>query len=127
MLKEIKTKDAPVPQGPYSQAILIDHFLFVSGQIGIDPYTLQSISDSIENETKQVFENLKAILKAANASFANVIKVEIYIKNISDFNEVNKIYSEYFNDLPQPARTTVEVSNLPKDANIEISLISYIK
>lgn len=125
--QEIQTKKAPKAIGPYSQAISVNGFIFCSGQIGIDPLTGLLVKGGIEKETKQVLSNLGGVLKAGKMNFGNVIKSEIYLKNIKDFEIVNKIYSEIFTDKIKPARVTVEVSKLPKDALVEISCIAYKK
>jgi 2-iminobutanoate/2-iminopropanoate deaminase len=121
--KVILTKDAPAPIGPYSQAIFINSTLYISGQIALDPKTGKFINDDIVEETHQVMKNVEAILKEAGLSLDNVVKSTIFLKNMDDFTAVNKIYSEYFRIEP-PARETVEVSRLPKDANVEISCIA---
>lgn len=125
--QEIQTKKAPKAIGPYSQAISVNGFIFCSGQIGIDPLTGILVKGGIEKETKQVLSNLGEVLKAGKMNFGNVVKSEIYLKNIKDFEIVNKIYSEVFTDKIKPARVTVEVSKLPKDALVEISCIAYKK
>jgi len=122
--KIINTENAPKPIGPYNQAILANNILFISGQIGINPKTNILITGDIENETIQVMLNLKAILNSSNMSFKNVVKTTIYLKNMDDFSLVNEVYSKYFNKKNAPARETVEVSKLPKDVNVEISMIA---
>lgn len=124
MSKEIiSTFDAPSAIGPYSQAVKSGNTLYVSGQIPIDPKTGELVCESIEKETKQVMENLKAILHAASFSLADVVKCSIFLKDMSDFALINEIYGSYF-DSKYPARETVEVSRLPKDVKIEISCIA---
>jgi 2-iminobutanoate/2-iminopropanoate deaminase len=120
----INSEKAPAPVGPYSQAIKAGGFLFVSGQIPIDPSTNTPVVDSIESQTKQVFENIKNILLSAGSSFNDVVKVTVYIDNMDNFGRINKIYGEYFTD-NYPARCCVEVSRLPKNASIEIELIAH--
>jgi len=122
----IKTKNAPLPIGPYSQAVKFGDLLFCSGQIGLDPKSGNLVKGGIEKEARQVFENLSAILSSAKSGFKNVLRVEIFLINLNDFNKVNNIYSEYFSSKVKPARVTVEVSKLPKEASIEISCIAYI-
>lgn len=122
MKKQITTNNAPEAIGPYSQGILASNLLFSSGQIGINPETGELV-EGIKEQTLQVFKNIKCILEEANLSFENVIKTVVYIKNINDFSLVNEIYSNYFSK-PYPARTTIEVSNLPKNALIEIEVIA---
>lgn len=124
MKKIISTKGAPEPIGPYNQAVMFGDTLYTSGQIAIDPKNGSLILDTIENETKMVMENLKSILSSAEMSFENVIKCTIFIANMKNFSKINKIYAEYFEEKTAPARETVEVSNLPKYVNIEISLIA---
>lgn len=126
MKTEILTKNAPQPIGPYSQAILAGDFLFVSGQIAIDPVTGQFEDGDVKSQAKRVLENLNNILREASLSLSDVVKVTIYLKEIKDFPVVNEVYEMYVSK-PFPARATVEVSNLPKDALIEIDAIAYKK
>lgn len=121
------TKNAPNPIGPYSQAILINNFLYISGQIAINPQTNQLINSNIEDETNQIMKNIDCILKNIQMNYNNIIKTSIFIKNILDVEKINNIYSQYFIDDQYPVRETIEVSNLPKNANIEISIIAYKK
>ncbi|MBZ9650401.1 Rid family detoxifying hydrolase [Psychroflexus montanilacus] len=125
MKKIIKTKHAAAPIGPYNQAILIKGFLYTSGQIAINPETGETEFDSIENETQRVMKSLEAILKEATMDFSNVIKVSIFISDMDNFSKINKIYGSYFDEKNAPARETIQVARLPKDANVEISLIAY--
>lgn len=120
----ITTKKAPDPLGPYSQAILIGNMLYTSGQIAINPKTNVLVLDDIKSETKQVMENLKAVLEAANMTFENVIKSSIFISNMDDFALINDVYGSYFNEANAPARETVQVARLPKNVNVEISMIA---
>ncbi|MCB9203098.1 MAG: RidA family protein [Flavobacteriales bacterium] len=124
MNQKIETTNAPSAIGPYSQAILANGFLFISGQIPINPKT-EEIETGIENQTHQVMKNILEILKASDLNFSNVIKSSIFIKNMSDFSIINEIYASYLSN-PFPARETVEVSNLPKNVDIEISVIASI-
>jgi len=124
MKKEVLTNNAPQPIGPYSQAIKAGDFLFVSGQIAINPKTGEFEEKDIASQTKTVLENVKNILIEANFTFKDVVKTTIYLKRIEDFSIVNEIYKEY-TEKPYPARATVEVSNLPKGALIEIDVIAY--
>ena len=126
MKKIIFTDKAPVPIGPYSQAILSGNTLYTSGQIAINPKTNELVLESIETETEQVMQNLKAVLEAANMSFDNVIKTTIFIMNMEDFARINSIYSQFFTNKNAPARETVQVSCLPKNVNIEISMIAVV-
>ncbi|MDC1069029.1 Rid family detoxifying hydrolase [Candidatus Kapabacteria bacterium] len=119
----ISTKNAPAAIGPYSQAILSGKTLYISGQIGIDPKTGNLISNSKVDEFNQIMKNHRAILEEAKMDFSNVVKVSIFLKDIADYKLINKEYAKYFNDNP-PARETMEISNLPANANIEISLVA---
>lgn len=121
MKKVIYTPNAPEPIGPYSQAIEANGFMFVSGQIALNPVTGQMMQGSLEEETRQVMANIDAILTARGLTFAHVVKTSIFLKDMNDFAEVNKIYAEYFPSQP-PARETVQVARLPKDARVEISV-----
>ena len=125
MKKIILTDKAPAPIGPYSQAVLFENTLYISGQIAIIPATGNLVQGSIEEETTQVMENLKAILHEAGMNFKNVVKTSIFVKDLGDFVKINTIYGGYFSSEP-PARETVEVSRLPKDVNVEISCIAHI-
>tara|TARA_R110000787_G_scaffold60220_10_gene136599 strand:- start:5695 stop:6075 length:381 start_codon:yes stop_codon:yes gene_type:complete len=124
MKKIIFTKDAPSPIGPYNQAVLSGNTLYTSGQIAINPKTGELIIGSIKEETQLVMENLKAVLKEAGMTFENVIKSTIFISDMNNFSEINKVYTSYFDEETAPARETVEVSRLPKSVNIEISMIA---
>ena len=119
----IKSDQAPQPIGPYSQAVKANGFLFVAGQVGANPQTRQLVTESFEAEATQVLENLQAILKGAGLDFRHVVKATIYLKDIGQFAKVNEIYGKYFMMEP-PARETVQVANLPGNANIEISVIA---
>jgi 2-iminobutanoate/2-iminopropanoate deaminase len=121
---EIRTEHAPEPIGPYSQAIRWDQLVFVSGQIPLDPKTGKIVSGEIEEETRQVLSNLTAVLEAAGASLASVVKATVYLTDMSLFPRVNAIYAEAFSSNPAPARATVEVSALPMGAQIEIDAIA---
>jgi 2-iminobutanoate/2-iminopropanoate deaminase len=121
--KVIKTANAPAPIGPYSQAILIDDTLYISGQIAIEPSTGQLITINIIKETNQVMHNLMNILKEAGMDFSHVVKTTIFLKDMNDFPTVNEVYGEFFvGDFP--ARETVQVAGLPKNVNVEISMIA---
>lgn len=122
--KVIFSADAPEPIGPYSQAIQVDQTIYVSGQIAMDPRSGALITSGIEDETHQVFKNIKAILNAAGIDFSHVVKVSIFLSDMGNFGRVNEIYGTYFKDT-FPARETVEVSKLPKNVNIEISCIAF--
>ena len=122
MKKIIHSSNAPEAIGPYSQAVFANNTLYCSGQIALDKNGAL-VNGNISDETKQVINNIREVLKAAKMDFTNVVKSTIFLKNIQDFNVVNKIYEKVFDDSP-PARETVEVSNLPKNVNIEISVIA---
>ncbi|HLP21037.1 MAG TPA: RidA family protein [Chitinophagales bacterium] len=119
----IETNQAPAAIGPYSQAVKTGNLLFVSGQIPLDPKTGLMVTDGIEAETHQVMKNLEAILTAAEAGFGHVVKTTIFLKSMDDFAKVNTVYASYFTG-NFPARETVEVSRLPKDARVEISVVA---
>ena len=121
--KIINTSHAPDPIGPYSQAVQANGMVFISGQIAIKPGTSELITDNIQMETEQVMTNLKAILNEAGLAFEHVIKTTIFLKDMSLFTSVNEIYGKYFNS-DFPARETVAVKGLPKDVNVEISMIA---
>ena len=126
-IEPIETKFAPKPVGPYSQAILIENWLYCSGQIALDPSTGAMIGDgNIEEETKQVLQNLMAVVEAAGGKSSNVIRTTIYLTDLNDFAKVNAIYAEIFNETVSPARACVEVSNLPKGGKIEIDCIAWL-
>ncbi|MEY4834208.1 MAG: Protein of unknown function YjgF [Bacteroidota bacterium] len=124
MKKIIFTEKAPAPIGPYNQAVLVGNMLYTSGQIAINPITNELVLENIESETKQVMENLKAVLEAAEMTFENVIKASIFISDMNNFSKINSIYSAYFNEATAPARETVQVAGLPKNVNVEISVIA---
>jgi len=124
MKKIIKTSKAPAPIGPYNQAVLSGHTLYTSGQIAIDPSSGELKNNSIKEETSLVMENMKAVLAAANMTFENVVKTSIFISDMRSFSEINEVYGSYFNEESAPARETVEVANLPKFVNVEISMIA---
>ena len=124
MKKIIKTSKAPAPIGPYNQAILSGNTLYTSGQIAIDPSSGKLKIGTIKEETYLVMENMKAVLAAADMTFENVVKTSIFISNMTNFSEINEVYGSYFNEDTAPARETVEVANLPKFVNVEISMIA---
>ena len=124
MKKIIFTDKAPAPIGPYNQAVMVGNTLYTSGQIALDPETMELVLDDIEIETKQVMENMKAVLAAADMTFENVIKTTIFIMNMGDFARINAVYGSYFDEATAPARETVQVACLPKNVNIEISMIA---
>ena len=124
MKKIIFTDKAPAPIGPYNQAVLVGNTLYTSGQIAINPATGTLVLDTIETETKQVMENLKAVLEAAEMTFDDVVKTSIFIMDMNDFGKINTVYGSYFNEKSAPARETVQVACLPKNVNIEITMIA---
>ncbi|HKK74306.1 MAG TPA: Rid family detoxifying hydrolase [Saprospiraceae bacterium] len=124
MKKIIQTDKAPAPVGPYNQAVIHNGTLYASGQIAINPATGELVKGSIEEETRQVMENVKAILTEADLSFEDVIKCSVFVSDMNDYGKINAIYAEYFNEDTAPARELVEVGNLPKFMNIEISVIA---
>jgi 2-iminobutanoate/2-iminopropanoate deaminase len=124
MKKIITTKQAPAPIGPYNQAVLIKDTLYTSGQIAINPANGNIVLTNIDDETRQVMENLKAVLAAAEMTFENVVKTSIFIADMNDFTSINAVYGSYFNDDNAPARETVQVACLPKNVNVEISMIA---
>lgn len=126
MKKIIETTNAPAPIGPYNQAILSGNTLYISGQIPMHPKTNELVSGDIKKETEQCMENLSAILKAAGMTFENVVKSSIFLKDMNQFSQVNEVYAAYFNTATAPARETVEVANLPRFVNVEISMIAVL-
>lgn len=120
----INTTDAPAPIGPYNQAVLANGFLYVSGQVSINPVTGEMVQTSIKEETEQVMRNLSAVLLEADFGFAHILKTTIFLSDMSLFAEVNEVYGSYF-ESEFPARETVAVKGLPKGANVEISVIAY--
>lgn len=120
----VNTNQAPSPVGPYNQSVLAGSTLYVSGQIAIDPISGELVQDSIEAETHQVLQNLKAILQEANMDFENIVKCSVFVADMNMYSRINAIYAEYFNEQTAPARELVEVANLPKFVNIEISAIA---
>ena len=124
MKKIIETPNAPAPIGPYSQAVLYNDTLYTSGQIAIDPATGNLVSGDITEETKQVMKNIGAVLKEAGMGYQDVLKTTIFIKDMNDFQKINSVYGSFFNEATAPARETVEVARLPKDVNVEISVLA---
>ena len=124
MKKIIHTSEAPAAIGPYSQATLVNGTLYISGQIPVDPEN-GKVLEGIQKETHQVMKNLKAILTAAEMDFSNAVKASIFLKNMDDFAVVNEIYASYFENEIYPARETVQVSCLPKNVDVEISMIAF--
>ena len=123
MKKVLQISGAPAPIGPYSQAILKNDTLYISGQIPLNPKTGELVNDSISSSTKQVLDNIVSLLKEADMTIEHVVKCSIFLKSMDDFTEMNSVYASYFNETP-PARETVQVSKLPLDVSIEISCIA---
>jgi 2-iminobutanoate/2-iminopropanoate deaminase len=119
----IATDRGPKAIGPYSQAIRANGFIFISGQVPLDPRTQQMVEGDIRQQTERVLENLKGIVEAAGSTLAHVVKTTVYLKDMNDFSAMNEVYARYFASAP-PARATVEVSRLPKDARVEIELVA---
>ena len=126
MKKIIHTEAAPAPIGPYNQAVMNNHMLYTSGQIALDPKTGELVTGDIQAETKKVMENMKAVLKAAGMTFENVLKTSIFISDMGNFAAINDVYATYVDEATAPARETVEVANLPKYVNVEISMIASL-
>lgn len=122
-MESIQTKDAPQAIGPYSQAIRIDGLIFASGQIPLDPATMQIVDGDVGSQTKQTLENLRAVLKAAGSSLERVVKTTVYLADLDDFAAMNEAYAAFFT-ATHPARSTVEVARLPRDARVEIDVIA---
>lgn len=122
--KIITTDKAPAPLGPYNQAVLVKDTLYLSGQIPLIPHSMELVEGNLEAETKQVMQNLSAVLEAAQMGFDNVVKTSIFLSDMNNFAAVNEVYGSYFDHGTAPARETVEVANLPKYVRIEISMIA---
>lgn len=122
----IQTKNAPAPIGPYNQAIKSGNTLYISGQIGFDPATMEWVSESIAMETEQVMKNLAAVLEAAGMGFEQVVKSSIFLEDMAHFAVVNEVYGRYFDEDQAPARETVAVQTLPKNVRVEISMIAIL-
>jgi|SRR5579885_2065437 2-iminobutanoate/2-iminopropanoate deaminase len=121
-MKQINSNEAPKPVGPYSQAVMAGGFVFCSGQIGLDPFS-NTLKQGVKEQTKQALINIEKVLGAAGLSMKDVVRVTVYLKNMNDFQEMNEEYTKHFSN-PFPARTTVEVSSLPKGALVEIDAIA---
>ena len=126
MRQIVQTDQAPAPVGPYNQAIIHNGTLYASGQIAINPATGTLVLDNIEAETHQVMKNIAAVLTEAGATFEDVLKCSVFVSDMKNYGRINAVYSEYFNDDSAPARELVEVANLPKYVNIEISVIAAV-
>lgn len=125
MKKIVKTDKAPAAIGPYSQAVIYENIVYCSGQIALDPQSMELVGDNIDEQTNQVMKNIEQVLSEAGSNFGKVLKCSIFLDNMNDFTTVNEIYGSYFKEDP-PARETVEVSTLPKNVKIEISCIAFI-
>lgn len=125
-ISEVKSSKAPLPVGPYSQAVRAGNLIFCSGQIGIDRASGLLVAGGVAQETKQALENISAVLAAGGSSFKKVVWVDVFLTKMADFPEVNKVYVEYFVSKPKPSRQTIGVSSLPKNAKVEISCIAHI-
>jgi 2-iminobutanoate/2-iminopropanoate deaminase len=124
-MKDIVLTDrGPKPIGPYSQAVKSNGFVFVSGQVALDPKTGEFVGTDVRTQTERVMENLKGILEAAGASFNHVVKTTVYLKDMNDFSAMNEVYAKYFTAAP-PARSTVQAARLPKDALVEIDVVAF--
>lgn len=126
MMKVINTTKAPAAIGPYSQAIKANNMLFISGQMPLDPNTMEVVSGTIKEQTERAIENLKAILEEAGLTLNNVAKTTVFIKDMNDFADINEVYASYFTE-NKPARACVEVARLPKDVGVEIEAIAIIE
>jgi len=125
MKEVVLTARAPKPIGPYSQAIKSNGFLFLSGQVALDPQTNEFVGSDIRQQTERVFENIKGVLEAAGANFHHVVKTTVFLKDMNDFAAMNEVYARYFAAAP-PARSTVQAARLPKDASVEIEVIASL-
>ena len=126
MKKIVHTSNAPQAIGPYSQGVIVNNFVYVSGQVPVDPTTGEVVAGGTAEQTHQVMKNLKSILNEAGVDFSNVVKTTIFLQDLNDFTTVNEIYASYFSDTQYPARECVQVARLPRDVNVEISMIAHI-
>tara|TARA_B100001173_G_C15993655_1_gene550026 strand:- start:1223 stop:1609 length:387 start_codon:yes stop_codon:yes gene_type:complete len=124
MKKAINTNKAPLPVGPYNQAVLVDKTLYISGQVALNPNNNELIQGSIEDETHQIMKNIKSILNEAGLDFKNIVRSKIYLTDMNNFSKVNKVYGSFFEKNQEPARTTLEVSGLPLGVDVEIDMIA---
>lgn len=124
MKKVINTNKAPLPVGPYNQAVLVDKTLYISGQVALNPKNNELIQGSIEDETRQIMENIKSILNEAGLDFKNIVRSKIYLTDMNNFSKVNQVYGSFFEKNYEPARTTLEVSGLPLGVDVEIDMIA---
>lgn len=126
MKKIIRTENSPAPIGPYNQATIHNGTLYISGQIALDPKTGELITANIEDETHQVMRNIQGVLEAADCTFENVLKCSVFVSDINLFGRINAVYGQYFNEETAPARELVQVANLPRFVNVEISVIAAV-
>lgn len=124
MKKIITTLNAPAPIGPYNQAVFVNDTLYISGQIGLNPHSMELVEGGVKNEAEQVMANLKSVLEAAEMNFDQVVKSSIFLSEMADFGLVNEVYGSYFNNENAPARETIAVKTLPKNVSVEISMIA---
>lgn len=125
-MKIIQTSHAPAPVGPYNQAIAANGFLFVAGQIALDPQTMTIVAEDVQGQTTQVMKNLEAILKEAGCEWKHIVKTTVFLSDMNNFATVNAIYAQYFDEAIAPARACVEVSRLPKDVLVEIDCVAVL-
>ena len=126
MKKAINTNKAPLPVGPYNQAVMVKNTLYISGQVALNPTNNELIQGSIDKETHQIMKNIESILKEAGLDFKNVVRSKIYLTDMSNFSKVNEVYGSYFEKGHEPARTTIEVSGLPLGVDVEIDMIAVV-
>ena len=126
MKKAINTNKAPLPVGPYNQAVMVKNTLYISGQVALNPSSNELIQGSIDEESHQIMKNIESILKEAGLDFKNVVRSKIYLTNMSNFSKVNEVYGSYFEKGHEPARTTIEVSGLPLGVDVEIDMIAVV-
>ena len=127
MRRVLNTDKAPSPVGPYNQSVVANQTMYVSGQVAIDPESGEMMQSTIEVETRQVMQNIEAVLKAANLNFDNILMCNVFVTDMNNYAKINSVYAEFFDADTAPARALVEVGRLPKDANIEISVIATLK
>ena len=126
MKKAINTNKAPLPVGPYNQAVMVKNTLYISGQVALNPTNNELIQGSINEESHQIMKNIESILKEAGLDFKNVVRSKIYLTDMSNFSKVNEVYGSYFEKGDEPARTTIEVSGLPLGVDVEIDMIAVV-
>ena len=126
MKKTINTNKAPLPVGPYNQAVMVKNTLYISGQVALNPTNNELIQGSIDEESHQIMKNIESILKEAGLDFKNVVRSKIYLTDMSNFSKVNEVYGSYFEKGDEPARTTIEVSGLPLGVDVEIDMIAVV-